>query len=184
MLLRRLAFCFCLCILGCIEDPQDPVAPGPPPLPIPPETPEAPIRAVEALFNDTVHTAQEKADAYESLFSADVVFGCDPLRAIADAIDCAYPFRPEQARKVFEQVESGSSIAQAHFNIDEAVDLTDQLPGREGWKLVFLPNIHVRIMTGFDGFEFNGMQGEILVEPLDGRGTRWQIAEWMRLPRP
>ena len=182
MFSRRLVLCLCLCILGCTEEPSEPDAIELPGLPV---SPAAPIRAVEALFNDTVRSAQEKTSAYENLFIADMVFRCPPWRATADdSLDCAYPFRPEQARKVFEAIEGGSSAVTVGFTMGLPLDLTDPIPGREAWKMVFVTNVHVRIIGPEGGIELNGSQAEIVVAPLDARGTMWQIAEWTPFPRP
>ena len=69
------------------------------------------------------------------------------------------------------------------MNFGTTQDLDPPQPGRDGWKEIFVSNVHLRLMFNFeDGLEVNGGQAEFLFPPPVG--GRWTIGEWIDLPRP
>jgi hypothetical protein len=103
------------------------------------------------------------------LFASDFECDCQPQ----------YPFLPEEARQLFEKQESGKIYSmRADFTFDQAQDLDPPQPGREGWKMMSVSSLTLKLLnTPNDGHE-NASRAMILARPAPG-GTRWFIAEWV-----
>jgi len=178
---RRWALILLATVLGCTENPQAPEPPAPEPLPD--SSPAAVLRTISTLFNDRQRPAVERSRLYDQLFAPEAaVFICPspPARPT----DCPYPFRPDQAREVFEGLENGTLHAMnVELTHGAAILLDPPEPGREDWQEIFVTNLYLRVLINLeDGYETNGGMAKVLFEPRTN--DQWVIAEWTMMGRP
>ena len=162
---------FLLAIIGCADDPM---APEPIPIePLPP-SPASPLRDICALFNDRLRSAAERTRIYRSLFSPGIAFICPD----SVVIDCAFPFQPEQASEIFDELAAGVlSEANVRITNDPPHPLDPPVKGRETWWEIPVTDIKVRLSTNIgDGLELIGGRARVLVAPQADDG--WVITEW------
>jgi hypothetical protein len=140
---------------------------------------------MEALYNDTLRTADERLSLYDGLFARDFIFylqqsdvelGLPPSWGVET--------EREALNAIFTGLDKGEIysllLAMTH---DPAQDLDPPQPGRESWKEIFVSSVHLRIMfSSEDGLEVNGGQAEFLFPPPVA--GRWYVGEWKDMPRP
>ena len=177
---------------GCIFSPDEDDTPEEiPPVELLPHTrPENLITNLITIYDDKVRTAVERRQAYENLFPPDEV---DPELAFQfkfQPADIKLGLPPSWGKDeeiaaheaLFLAQESGE-VYSLDLNIlfDDPTDLNEQ--GRDGWKLIFATNVHLRLMFNpEDGLEVNGGQAEFkFAPPVE---TTWFLNEWVDLPRP
>ncbi len=149
--------------------------------------PESLLQTIAVIYNDTRHGSDDRLAAYRELFhsgftfnfqDADIGVGQPPLPAswgLAEEMDAHTGLFGAQDRLDVESLTLGIAW-------ERAVDLNPPQVGREGWKEVFAPEVHLRLMvTPDDGIEVNGGRGIFYAMPAEGR---WYLAEWHDLPAP
>ncbi len=194
--LSRLAFGTLAVVLalssGCIFDSEPDPKPDPIPGPelLPHRSPENLIRNLIMIYDEKVRTAVERREAYANLFPPDDVSPELAFRFKFQPADIDFGLPPSWGRdeeiaaheELFQAQESGE-IYSLDLNIlyDDPTDLNEQ--GRDGWKLIFATNVHLRLMFNpEDGLEVNGGQAEFkFAPPVE---TIWYLNEWVDLPRP
>jgi hypothetical protein len=159
-----------------------------PPLAVPGyAAPESLLQTIAVIYNDTRHGSADRLAAYQSLFApgfifnfqdADIGQGNPALPAswgLAEEMDAHTGLFGAQDRLDVESLELDIAW-------NRAVDLNPPQIGREDWKQVFAPAVHLRLMLSPDeGFEVNGGRGLFYAMPSKGR---WYLTEWHDLPPP
>jgi hypothetical protein len=155
-----------------------------------PTTPEALIFSIEVLYNDKVHTADERLAGYASLFDSTFTFHFQPAD-INNGLPPSWGLEEELAAhaSIFAAYGAGDTYSiELRITHNPAQDETPPQVGHEGWKQIFATNVYLRVMFNIeDGLEVNGGQAEFLFPPAtEGRSLapRFRIAEWTDLPRP
>jgi hypothetical protein len=159
-------------------------------------TPENVISAIEVIYNDKTHTAEQRLAGYASLFPdagapldqaflfrfqpADIVHGLPPTWGLDQEL---------AAHQAMFNAQAAGQIYSIELRIthDPARALTPPQVGREGWQEVFATNVYLRLMFNQDdGIEVNGAQAEFEFPPAAGRSQapRFWISDWTDLPRP
>ncbi len=194
MIARR----FCVVLLlataglgaGCGDDPLEPDPPAPWPASSY-ATPDIVLDALEIIYNDRDHTAEERRDAYASLLwrGSDQVPGFifrfqtpDIQNGLPESWGMAAEVAAHEA--MFTAQKAGEMYSlRLILTLDPTQDLTPPQVGREGWKQILATNVYLRLMFNpNDGLEVSGAQADFIFVPLEGGG--WQIADWRDLPRP
>ncbi len=190
-----LAGVICVSLLplgGCDDDnPTDPISELPPPSIPPPTSPENLIEALQVIYNDPVRTAEERLEAYRSLFSPanhdslpDFLFRFQPSD-VAPGEDPTWGLDAElQAHQNMFAAQTNRDIFSIELTIqyNPATELQFPEPGQENWREVFATNVFLRLMFNpQDGLLVDGGQAKFLCAPADGR---WYIVEWMDIARP
>src|SRR5688572_14922471 len=177
---------------GCIFSPEedDEPDPTPPVALLPHDRPENLIKNLITIYDDKVRTAVDRREAYESLFPPDDAAPELAFQFKFQPADIALGLPPSwgkdeeiAAHEALFLAQEAGEVYSLDLNIiyDETEDL--QETGRDGWKLIFATNVHLRLMFNpEDGLEVNGGQAEYKFAPPDG--TTWFLNEWVDLPRP
>lgn len=178
-----LPFAACGDGLFCPDDNCSPLLiPTLPPPEIPPPTSaESLVRAIEVIFNDNIRNAVERRQAYQDLFGPGLQ--CTDSDSCQTCL-CTF-IDPEAVGNIFRGQENGSIYSLSLvLTIEPAIHLDPPQPGREDWKLVPVPNIHLRLLYNpRKGLEVLDRQATVMVYPSADRG-RWFIAEVLSSPRP
>jgi hypothetical protein len=171
-------------LLGCGDDSTKPEEDNS--LVLPALTaPESLISAIQVIYNDKTHPAEQRLAGYASLFDTTFIFHVQPAD-VAGGLPPDWGLDGELAahEAIFRAQDAGTIHSlELRVTYNAAQDLTPPEPGRDGWKEVFATNVYLRLMFNIDdGLEVNGGQGEFKFPPA--RNGRYWIADWTDLPRP
>jgi hypothetical protein len=147
--------------------------------------PESLLQTIAVIYNDERHGSADRIAAYRRLFASGFIFnfqdadigeGEPTLPAswgLSEEMDAHTGLFGAQDRLDFKSLE-------LRIAWERAVDLNPPQIGREGWKEVFAPDVHLRLMfTPEDGLEVNAGRGLFYAMPAEGR---WYLTEWHDLP--
>src|SRR4030095_6936462 len=139
------ALAMLLCLAACNEESTEPEEDS---LVFPAlTTPENVISAIEVIYNDKEHGADERLTGYASLLAEPFIFNFQP----SDIINGLPPSWGKDAElaahQAMFQAQSDGNIYSIELRIvhNPAQDLTPPDPNRVGWKHVFATNVYLRL---------------------------------------